>query len=364
MFCAQCGTVNVDTANFCIKCGNALGAPPPGTVVGGATAISVSTVFAGFWKRVGAYFIDYVILMAGYFVLAIVLTLLMTKSEAAWSTAFLLFFILCPWLYAALFHSGPRQATPGKQALSIKVTDLNGQRISFGRATGRFFAEMITGMTLGIGYVMIAFTQKRQALHDVIASTLVVSANTEPSLIASSPPAKSMSGWAIAAIVVACVFPILGILAAIAIPAYQDYTVRTQVTEGLVLASDFKAAVTNYVAGTGGWPVDLTVLGFESDPQAVVGNSHYVDSIDVSNGTVTITYGRNANSQIQGEQLSLRPLIDRDGEVVWQCGNADPPDGSYANSGGSADEGTESDDGGSSLKEKYVPASCRTGFRG
>ena len=78
------------------------------------------------------------------------------------------------WLYFALLESSPKQATLGKMALGIKVTDLDGNRISFGRATGRFFAKIISGVILMIGYIMAAFTAKKQALHDIIASTLVI----------------------------------------------------------------------------------------------------------------------------------------------------------------------------------------------
>jgi uncharacterized RDD family membrane protein YckC len=78
------------------------------------------------------------------------------------------------WLYYAYLESGERQATWGKQALGLYVTDLSGNRVTFGRASGRFFAKFVTGMTMGIGYIMAGFTERRQALHDMIASCLVL----------------------------------------------------------------------------------------------------------------------------------------------------------------------------------------------
>lgn len=78
------------------------------------------------------------------------------------------------WLYEALMTSSSRQATLGKMAFRMKVTDMNGARISFGRATGRFFAKILSGMILNIGYIMAGFTTRKQALHDMIAGTLVV----------------------------------------------------------------------------------------------------------------------------------------------------------------------------------------------
>ncbi len=83
-------------------------------------------------------------------------------------------FFIVQWLYCALMESSAKQATLGKMALGIKVTDLYGKRISFGRATGRYFAKLISGAILYIGYIMAAFTEKKQALHDMLAQTLVV----------------------------------------------------------------------------------------------------------------------------------------------------------------------------------------------
>jgi uncharacterized RDD family membrane protein YckC len=82
--------------------------------------------------------------------------------------------IVIGWLYAALLESSRHQATLGKMLLGIRVTGMNGQRISFARATGRHFAKWISAIILLIGYIMAAFTEKKQALHDIIASTLVV----------------------------------------------------------------------------------------------------------------------------------------------------------------------------------------------
>lgn len=87
----------------------------------------------------------------------------------------MIFFVGLQWLYFAGMESSERQATFGKSLTSLKVTDLDGRRITFKRATGRFFAKLITGMIpLAIGYIMAGFTAKKQALHDMIAGTLVL----------------------------------------------------------------------------------------------------------------------------------------------------------------------------------------------
>jgi uncharacterized RDD family membrane protein YckC len=82
--------------------------------------------------------------------------------------------VVIEWLYFAGMESSAGQATLGKRALGIKVTDMSGNRITFGKATGRFFGKILSSLILLIGFLMAAFTQKKQALHDLLAGTLVV----------------------------------------------------------------------------------------------------------------------------------------------------------------------------------------------
>src|SRR5208282_6521696 len=77
------------------------------------------------------------------------------------------------WLYEALMESSSYQATLGKMIFGMKVTDLYGNRISFGRATGRHFAKILSGMILCIGFIMVGLTERKQGLHDLLAGTLV-----------------------------------------------------------------------------------------------------------------------------------------------------------------------------------------------
>lgn len=137
----------------------------------------MSVQYAGFWKRFGAVLIDGIIL---YIVERIIIFVLIFFSSAILRRAqgvevfSSVLIIVISWLYYAFQESSPQQATLGKQALGIIVTDLNGNQISFGRATGRYFSKIISGLILLIGYIMAAFTEKKQALHDIIAGTLVV----------------------------------------------------------------------------------------------------------------------------------------------------------------------------------------------
>ncbi len=154
--------------------------------------------YGGFWRRVLAYIIDAIILSvvggvisAALFGSAAGLSSLLPGSESttALTGAMLgvqgLSFVL-NWLYFAVLESSSMQGTLGKKALGMIVTDLDGGRIGFGRATGRYFAKILSALILMIGFVMVAFTARKQGLHDLIAGTLVHKAGSSAELDTSA----------------------------------------------------------------------------------------------------------------------------------------------------------------------------------
>lgn len=135
--------------------------------------------YAGFWKRAVAVLIDSFVLagigMAFGFVTAMVFSAGGGMPDSV-ALAVQLVGQSIGVFYYVLTESSVSQATPGKKMMGIKVTDLNGQRISFLHALGRYFARILCVLTLGIGYAMAGFTSKKQGLHDIVAGTLVVNA--------------------------------------------------------------------------------------------------------------------------------------------------------------------------------------------
>jgi uncharacterized RDD family membrane protein YckC len=213
VYCSKCGGNLAAGTAFCGTCGTPTGttAPAvarpaaPSTYVGGSTqagyadpaglVASRGFTYAGFWLRVVAALIDSVIVGIALCVLFVPLFFLtgagamlsgmaarhgqpdpaIVISFVATIMVFALLSVLAQWLYHAYLESGEKQATWGKQALGLYVTDLMGGPVTFGRASGRFFAKIVTGMIpLGIGYIMAGFTERKQALHDMIASCLVL----------------------------------------------------------------------------------------------------------------------------------------------------------------------------------------------
>jgi len=213
VYCSKCGANVSAGVAFCGACGTPTGTPAaavarprvPSSYAGGSTQVpyadpaglvaSRGFSYAGFWLRVAAAIIDGVIMSIALGVLLVPLFLLTGMGAQFGGLAerhgqpdpalvvgfigmilvFVVVSLLGQWLYHAYLESGEKQGTWGKQVMGIYVTDLTGYRTTFGRASGRFFAKIITGMIpLGIGYVMAGFTERRQALHDMIASCLVL----------------------------------------------------------------------------------------------------------------------------------------------------------------------------------------------
>lgn len=141
--------------------------------------------YAGFWLRVVSYLLDSFILAVPFFFLRLAMPAAHITHPPGQAGVYVPFFeagsspaqliqTIATWLYFAMMESSNLQATLGKLALGLRVVDMSGQRISFLRATGRYFSKILSALILCIGFMMAGFTERKQALHDYIASTLVI----------------------------------------------------------------------------------------------------------------------------------------------------------------------------------------------
>lgn len=199
IFCNKCGSANAPGVQFCSNCGASLApVPSPGSPAqitagqyqsaGYAPAQARAAQYGGFWIRFVAFIIDAIVVQIVVFPISLFFMMIGGISSAVggasrdvllssmWMTGIAvraMFGFVANWLYEAFLESSSRQATLGKMIFSLKVTDLYGNRISFARATGRHFAKYLSGFIFMIGYIMAGFTERKQALHDMIAGTLV-----------------------------------------------------------------------------------------------------------------------------------------------------------------------------------------------
>jgi type IV pilus assembly protein PilA len=149
------------------------------------------------------------------------------------------------------------------------------------------------------------------------------------------------------------VIAIIGILAAIAIPAYQDYLIRTQASEGLAMASAAKTAVAESRANTGTWPLTNAEAGIGSSTTI---QGKYVTRITVAGGGITVVYGNEANtSKLATKTVGLTPGVSVNGDVIWKCGRATGSPSGWQNNTTSATDAAAA----TTVDGKYLPRVCR-----
>jgi uncharacterized RDD family membrane protein YckC/type II secretory pathway pseudopilin PulG len=291
------------------------------------------SVYAGFWKRFFAAAIDYALLVA---VSALLGWLSAMSYEAVAGTVTVrtaegignIVGILVWWVYYAALESSARQATLGKQALAIKVVDAGGGRISFARATGRHFAKIVSGLILLIGYLMAGFTARRQALHDMMAGCLVVNRAATEEEIRQAAAAPRMPGWAIALMILGVSALPLGLLAAIAIPAYQDATIKARVRAVVQAGMQATAAIDDFRHRNNAMPRDLKEAGYSAPASPAIRSM----GLAPATGTVRIVLGIPA---LEGNSILFTPAQGSDNHITWTCGSDDI------------------------RQQRYLPANCR-----
>lgn len=210
--CPKCGLKQLQSP-ACKYCGTALGGPAraktprlnqvtkpaipsvspvepevqeTGPQIGeGVSQSLVLSDYAGFWRRLAAALIDEIILWIGGIIMGVILGLLIglflgirgTEIETIKKVAGIniyIFGVVLNWFYFTLLESSSKQATLGKMALGVIVTNLEGGRISFGRANGRYWGKILSGLILMIGFIMVGCTERKQGLHDIMAGCLVL----------------------------------------------------------------------------------------------------------------------------------------------------------------------------------------------
>ncbi len=151
------------------------------------------------------------------------------------------------------------------------------------------------------------------------------------------------------------VVAIIGILASLATSAYQTYSIRAQISEGITLSANAKTPIVNFFQDRGQAPANRAQAGLTPNATDSVGS--YVSAVDVTNGRIDVTFGNRASVTIAGQTLSLTPYETANRSVVWVCGTSAPPVG--LNLLGTAGGGATPTVGGTTVADRYLPSSCR-----
>lgn len=282
-------------------------------------------VYAGFLRRFAAWFLDWLVLVVPLVVVSFVLGLGAAATgggpgaaDAFVGLAYLAWFAI-RGVYFASMHSSSWQASLGKRALGIKVTDERGGRLGFGQALGRWFAAALSYLTVYIGFLIAGLTDRKRALHDMVAGTLVVDrwAYTDH----PERQQRELSGCLIAAVIgLFLLLFVVPILAAISISQYQDYVMRSQVSEANSIANGMKAPIAEYRQNHDAFPASNAEAGLPA-PADLAGS--YVASTEVVEGgrlvaTFSAQAPQKANTALDGSSLLFTPVAQGD-SIEWQC---------------------------------------------
>jgi uncharacterized RDD family membrane protein YckC/type II secretory pathway pseudopilin PulG len=257
--------------------------------------------YAGFWVRVASTVVDGMVL--GLISFPVLIGLAANKlpfdSPIVWLTS-----LAIAWLYYALYESGTKQATFGKRLFHLRVTTLGGERLSFGRASARYWAHYVSYyLTLYIGILIQPFTKHRQTLHDIIAGSVVI--------------ADQRSGaWRVRVVAGLPAIGIVGIVVAIAIPSYQEYTAKAQIQTALATIEPAKPLVTQFMIDKERVPGQLSIVNFKPSLSSDIEAIGIADS-----GVIFAKFSASATSTLAGKHVGFFPFIGDGNTISWVCGS-------------------------------------------
>lgn len=195
MFCPRCGTRIEGAGPACVLCGAALpgreGMAPAASHGASHSAephapwVATVTVpaYAGFWRRLGGSLLDALVIFFPVAIIRVSMGLSAVAFDDDYDTTGLIAMaveVVLSWLYAVTQLGSPASATLGMRVVGIRLLDVHGQRPSFARVNGRYLAQVLSVITLGIGYLIMLFNRRRQTLHDLVSGTVVVRVADEP----------------------------------------------------------------------------------------------------------------------------------------------------------------------------------------
>jgi uncharacterized RDD family membrane protein YckC len=287
-------------------------APRPAPIVLANTA-PAGPVYASFGRRYAAATLDLLLVAVPLLVVGILLTSALgvtidDQADRVWESILAAFCLITLfWIYNALLISGSYRSTWGMRALMLQTVDAHSlAQIDFTTATRRYFASLLSALVFFIGYLIQPFTKRRQALHDMMAGTVVLTTGK-----ASVPLVAILTVLGIAV-------PAAGAAAVIALPAYQDYAVETEIAEAVKIADAAKTAVEAYYRANRAVPATLAAAGA---PQPAA-NARYLLSLDPASGLIIVKFNL---PPVSDKTIMYAPGLDQQGNLSLLCVNQGVP---------------------------------------
>lgn len=313
MYCTQCGYNNPASARVCKNCELDLQA---GAIDAAHSGMPEVLIYARFWVRLIAAFLDVLVISTVIililFLLAILIALTGRDDILHNQQAVSIFYwtVICmSAAYYILMESGEQGATFGKRWMNIKVLDTNANRLSISRASARFLARIPSCLLLLGGFLIQPFTRHKQALHDLLAGTVVVRANdsNKISIMAS-----------LLVLFFALMVPVLAIVSTVGIPVFQQYLLKVQLDHGVQTGREATLAVAHFYRHNGKVPATIVDAGNISLSPHIAGIA-----INQQNGEVTLTFSESVRKALRNKTLLFTPTLETDRSISWQCHSND-----------------------------------------
>lgn len=314
MYCSQCGYNNPVTADYCKNCEISFSGNSPESL---PAMHSAMLIYAGFRTRLLAALLDLLVFCSFVILLFLAAAILIALTGADdylhnnLDTPFFYGMVAFVYVsYTTLMEAGSRGATPGKRWMNIRVQDIHGNRLGYSQAFWRMLARKLSYLTIGTGFLLQPFTPRQQALHDLLASTVVVKEN-------ESKKIHFMATLVV--LFVALMLPALALFATAGLPLYQQYIHKVQLDKGIKIGRLTAAAVSRFYRNNGRVPATI------ADTGSYISSSRHVAGVALNpqNGELTVTYSATVRKPLRDRHLIFTPGLAPDNSIVWKCHSND-----------------------------------------
>lgn len=314
MLCSNCGYNNPVTDKFCKNCDMDL---QQGSNVAVRAVDTDELVHAGFWVRFLAALLDVMVAAACVILLIFAIAALIAYSgresilqHELFQPFFYGVIIFLVLSYTILMESSDDSATLGKRWMNLKVLDTGGNQLSLLRAMARFIFRLFALAIFAGGFLIQPFTRRKQALHDLLAGTIVIRTNASRKISIMAT---------LLVLFMALMVPVLAIFSTAGLPIVQRHILKVQMDHGIRTGKEAALAVARFYHNNGRVPAVI------SDAGVKIRRSPHVAGIDINqqNGEITVTFSATVRKGISSKHLIFTPTLAADQSISWKCHSAD-----------------------------------------